>query len=52
MSLGSLQYVMTLNGPRKPGVSLMGIFDPAIEHPVMLVLGLAGGIWLATRHKR
>jgi len=52
MSLGSLNYVMQLSGTSQKRVSLMGIFDPAIEHPVMLVLGLAGGIFLASRRKR
>ena len=49
MALGSLNYIMQLSGPRAPRVNLMGLFDPAIEHPVMLVLGIAGGIFLATR---
>jgi hypothetical protein len=43
---------MQLSGPRPtPRVQLMGLFDPAIEHPVMLVLGLAAGIYLASRRK-
>lgn len=53
MALGSLQYVMQLSGPpARRAPQLMGLFDPAIEHPVMLVLGLAAGIFLATRKAR
>jgi len=51
--LGSLQYVMQLSGPpKKAPVGLLGTFDPYVAHPWLLVLGIAGGIFLATRKRR
>jgi len=49
--LGSLQYVMTLSGPKltKPAPKLMGLFDPITNNPWWFALGLAGGIFLALR---
>jgi hypothetical protein len=49
----SLQYVMTLNGPRlvrKPG--LLGVFDQVKSHPIMLFLGIGTGVALGYLRKK
>lgn len=51
MALGSLQYVMTLQGPRlrRAPVGLLGVFDPVVANPWWFALGIGLGIYLGGR---
>ena len=51
--LGSLQYVMTLQGLRQVrGQQLGGVFDPIINNPLLFAIGLGLGVYLGARHRR